>query len=108
MEMYTRLAIGKSDAGRPASASAERATATCDANAAVVADPAPKNPSPIRTARRTPVWEAAPIHSGGCGFWNGGGVRATSLSCQNSPSKVTLSDVHSAFISATPSLNRAT
>ncbi|HSZ42162.1 MAG TPA: hypothetical protein VK817_19570 [Trebonia sp.] len=106
--MYTRLAIEKPDAGRPAAASASRTVRTCAANASVVDDPAPKKPSPSRTARRSAVSLAPPNHSGGYGRCSGFGSMAASLSCQNSPSKVTLGWVHSAFISATPSVNRAT
>ena len=77
-------------------------------NRAVGVDPAPKKPVPIRTARRSAVGLEPPSHSGGYGFWAGLGSIAASLSCQNSPSKVTRGSVHSAFISATPWLNRAT
>ena len=100
--------MGKLSAGRPACASAARTTMTCSANLAVEVDPAPKNPSPRRTARRSAGSLAAPNQSGGYGFWNGLGSIAASWSCQNSPSKVTPGCVHSAFISAIPSVNRAT
>jgi hypothetical protein len=50
---------------RPASASADRTTATCPANASVVDDPAPKNPSHSRTPRRTAVSADPPNHSRG-------------------------------------------
>src|ERR1035441_8945409 len=63
--MYTRLAMGKSSAGRPASASASRTIWTCSANAAVGADPAPKKASPSRTARRSAGSLDPPNHSGG-------------------------------------------
>src|SRR5215468_7535063 len=108
MAMYTRLAIGKSAAGRPAAASASRTIATCAAKAAVVDDPAPKNPSPSRTARRSAVSPDAPNHSGGYGFCTGFGSIGAFLTCQNSPSRVTEGCVHSAFIRASPSVNRAT
>ena len=61
----------------------------------------------MRTARRSAGSLAAPNHSGGYGFWNGLGSIGASSSCQNSPSKVTLGSVHSAFISSMPSVNRA-
>ncbi len=61
---------------------------TCSANTAVVRLPAPKKPSPMRTARRSAFWWLPPIHTGGCGFWNGLGSMATPSSCQKRPSKV--------------------
>ena len=81
---------------------------TCPANVAVGVEPAPKNPSPSRTARRSAAGPLAPIQTGGCGFWAGLGSIAAPCSCQNSPSKVTRGSVHSAFISSRPSVNRAT
>ena len=71
-------------------------------------EPAPKKPWPSRTARRSATGPFAPNHSGGYGFWNGLGSIGASRNCQNSPSKVTRGSVHSAFISAMPSVNRAT
>jgi hypothetical protein len=100
--------MGKLSADRPASASAARTTVTCSANLAVGLDPAPKKPSPRRTARRSAGSLAAPNQSGGCGLQNGLGSTVASWSCQNSPSKVTRGCVHRAFISAIPSVNRAT
>ncbi len=93
---------------RPEAASASRTTATCEANAAVVDDPAPKNPSHSRTPRRTAASAAPPNHSRGYGFWNGFGSICAPESWKNSPSNVTDGDVHSSFISASPSVNRAT
>ena len=78
------------------------------ANFPVNVDPAPKKPSPSRMARRSAAGPAPPNQIGGCGCWAGLGSIAASLSCQNSPSKVTRGSVHSAFISARPSVNRAT
>lgn len=108
---YTRLATGNSPgpkpSARPAAASASRTTDTCAANAAVGDDPAPKNPSHSRTPRRTADSADPPNHSLGPGFWNGLGSIDASLSWKNSPSKVTDGSVHSAFISARPSVNRA-
>ena len=63
---------------------------------------------PSATARRTAAGAAPPSQTGGYGFWAGLGSIAASRSCQNSPSKVTRSCVHSAFISASPSVNRVT
>ncbi len=71
-------------------------------------DPAPKKPLPSTVARRSAVRPAPPNQSGGKGFWNGLGSIAAFSSCQNSPSKVTRESVHSIFISAIPSVNRAT
>ena len=71
-------------------------------------EPAPKKPSPIRTARRSAGSLAPPNHSRGYGFWNGLGSIGAFSSCQNSPWKVTRGSVHSAFIRLTPSVNRAT
>jgi hypothetical protein len=99
--------MGKSAGDSPACAASSRTAATCSANAAVGEDPAPKKPSPSRTARRSAAGAEPPTQSGGCGFWNGLGSIAASSSCQNSPSKVTLGCVHSAFITARPSVNRA-
>ena len=100
--------MAKSAAGRPAAASASRTIWTCSANLTVGVEPAPKKPWPSRTARRSATGPFAPNHSGGCGFWNGLGSIGASRNCQNSPSKVTRGCVHSAFISAIPSVNRAT
>ena len=102
------MATGKLSGGRPASASASRTTLTCSANRAVGEDPAPKKPSPSRTARLSAGSLAPPNHSGGYGFCSGLGSIGASSSCQYFPSKVTLGSVHSAFISATPSVNRET
>jgi hypothetical protein len=62
----------------------------------------------MRTARRSAGSLAPPNHSGGNGFWNGLGSIGAFSSCQNSPWKVILCSVHSAFISLIPSVNRAT
>ena len=77
-------------------------------NFAVGVDPAPKKPLPSRTARRSAVGPFPPNQIGGWGFWTGLGSITASLSCQNSPSKLTRESVHSVFISARPSVNRAT
>jgi hypothetical protein len=74
----------------------------------VVEEPAPKKPSPIRTARRSAGSLAPPNHSRGYGFWNGLGSIGAFSSCQKSPWKVTRGSVHSAFIRLTPSVNRDT
>jgi hypothetical protein len=70
-------------------------------------DPAPKKPSPSRTARRSAASALPPIQIRGYGFWNGFGAIAAFSSCQKSPVNVTRSSVHSAFISAIPSVNCA-
>jgi hypothetical protein len=102
------LAIRKLAGSRPASASACRTVGTCSANCAVVDDPAPKKPLPCLTARRNASGWLAPNQIGGWGFWNGLGSIAASFNCQNRPSKLTRSSVQRAFISRSPSLNRAT
>src|SRR3569833_1241129 len=53
--MYTRLAIPNPAGSRLSSASASRTTWTCSAYRSVVVGPAPKKPSPWRTARRRPA-----------------------------------------------------
>ena len=60
--------MGKSAASRPASASAARTIWTCSANLTVGDEPAPKKPSPSRTARRSAGSPFAPNQSGGYGF----------------------------------------
>src|SRR6185437_5128132 len=92
---------------RPAAASSARTTDTCDANASVGDDPAPKNASQSPTPRRTAASADPPNHNRGYGFWNGFGSIETPDSWANSPLKVTDGEVHSSFISASPSVNRA-
>jgi len=69
-----------------------------------VDDPAPKNPSPCLTARRSASGWLAPNQIGGWGFCNGLGSMAASFSCQNRPSKLTRDSLQSAFISRSSSL----
>ena len=92
----------------PRWASSSRTICTCSANRAVVVEPAPKKPSPSRTARRSAGGWLAPNQTGGAGFWNGLGSMAAPSSCQNRPSNVTWGSVHSARIRASPSVNRDT
>src|SRR5690242_3194250 len=106
-----RLAMGNSPGpnplARPAAASSARTTATWSANAAVGDDPAPKKASQSPTPRRTAASADPPNHSRGYGFWNGLGSIEMPDSWANSPLNVTDGAVHSSFISAMPSVNRA-
>src|SRR5688572_5264875 len=51
--------------------------------------------------------ETAAIQMGGCGFWNGRGMRCTSSSCQNLPFALTLSSVQSRRIMPIASSKRS-
>src|SRR5256885_4552339 len=77
--------MGKPAAGRPASASASRTIWTWSANLAVGAEPAPKKPSPSRTARRSADGALAPNQIGGEGVWDGVGAPAPPLPFPNTP-----------------------
>lgn len=88
------------------SPSSSRTIRTCSANFSVVLEPAPKNPSPWRTARFRAFGWLPPNHTGGPGFWNGFGSIEAPASCQNRPSRVTSDFVHSSRITCKPSVNR--
>ena len=74
----------------------------------MVDDPAPKNPSPRRTARRSASGCPPASQIGGCGDWTGLGSIAPSATCQKRPSKSIRGSVQQARISASPSVNRPT
>jgi hypothetical protein len=72
----------------------------------MVLDPAPKNPSPRRAARRSAFGLPPPNQIGGPGFWKGLGSMTAPCNCQNLPSNSTLGSRHSARITSMPSVNR--